>query len=218
MSLGHHNHNKFQRVSHLGFVTAPTSLNGGELNFARCLAICCAGTLCTFWGPLAPNRILPCAKFTLHPSLALSYIGSITAQHLSSGCHKLCGMVQGMELRNFRSSLFFNRGRHLCSDGIATAGDTRFIWWMQMECQVFTNHQTKPTHLGCNSTSGLLPSISTNIYYYYSAQKLTFYGSMKVERLSWPRRCSRGVQPLPKAEYHSGCNDQWHDFILGVKI
>jgi len=30
---------KFQRVSHLGIVTAPTSLSGGQLNFARCLAV-----------------------------------------------------------------------------------------------------------------------------------------------------------------------------------
>ena len=30
---------KFQRVSGLGFVTAPTSLNGGPPNFARCLAV-----------------------------------------------------------------------------------------------------------------------------------------------------------------------------------
>ena len=41
---------KFQRVSRLGFVTAPTSLNGGQPNFARCLPICLvvswAGTLC----------------------------------------------------------------------------------------------------------------------------------------------------------------------------
>jgi len=35
--LGHAS--KFQRVSHLRFVTAPTSLNGGQPNFARCLAI-----------------------------------------------------------------------------------------------------------------------------------------------------------------------------------
>ena len=36
-------------------------------------------------GALAPNRILPGAKFTFRPSLAFSYIGSITAQHFSSG-------------------------------------------------------------------------------------------------------------------------------------
>ena len=34
----------------------------------------------------APNGILPGAEFTLRPSLALSYIGSVTARHSSSGC------------------------------------------------------------------------------------------------------------------------------------
>jgi len=38
-----------------------------------------------FLGLLAPNGILPGAKFTLHPSVALSYIGSVTAWHSSSG-------------------------------------------------------------------------------------------------------------------------------------
>jgi len=44
-SLGHPS--KFQRISCLGFVTAPTSLNGGQQNFAGCLAVSLAGTLCT---------------------------------------------------------------------------------------------------------------------------------------------------------------------------
>jgi len=39
----------------------------------------------TFLGALAPNAILPGAKFTLRPSLAFSYIGSVTARHSSSG-------------------------------------------------------------------------------------------------------------------------------------
>jgi len=34
---------------------------------------------------LAPDGILPGAKFTLRPSFAFSYIGSITARHSSSG-------------------------------------------------------------------------------------------------------------------------------------
>jgi len=42
-SLGHPS--KFQRVLRLGFVTAPTSLNGGLPNFARCSAVSWAGTL-----------------------------------------------------------------------------------------------------------------------------------------------------------------------------
>ena len=34
---------------------------------------------------LSPSGILPAAKFTLRPSLAFSYIGSVTARHSSSG-------------------------------------------------------------------------------------------------------------------------------------
>jgi len=41
--LGHPS--KFQRVSRLAFVTAGTSLSGGQPNFAWCLAISWAGTL-----------------------------------------------------------------------------------------------------------------------------------------------------------------------------
>jgi len=37
------------------------------------------------FGGSCPDRISPGAKFTLCPSLAFSYIGSITARHFSSG-------------------------------------------------------------------------------------------------------------------------------------
>jgi len=81
-SLGHAS--KFQRFLHLGFVTA--AFTGGQPNFAQCLAVSWAATLCIhFPGLLPPDGISPCAKFTLHPSLALSYIGSVTARHSSSG-------------------------------------------------------------------------------------------------------------------------------------
>jgi len=63
-SFGHPS--KFQRVSHLGFVTAATSLTGGQPNFARCLAISWSATpYIHFWGLLPPDRSLPGAKFTL---------------------------------------------------------------------------------------------------------------------------------------------------------
>jgi len=38
-----------------------------------------------FWGHLPFGGILISAKFTLRPSLAFSYIGSVTAWHSSSG-------------------------------------------------------------------------------------------------------------------------------------
>jgi len=77
---------KFQRVSRLAFVTAATSLNGGQPNFARCLDVSWIGTLyIPFPGLLPPDGILPRAEFTLRPTLAFSYIGSVTAWHSSSG-------------------------------------------------------------------------------------------------------------------------------------
>jgi len=42
-------------------------------------------TMYTFSGVLAADGILPCTKFTLRPTLAFSYIGSVTARHTSSG-------------------------------------------------------------------------------------------------------------------------------------
>jgi len=48
--LGHPS--KFQRVSRLGFVTAPTLLNGGQPNLARCLAVSWVGMY--IFGALAP--------------------------------------------------------------------------------------------------------------------------------------------------------------------
>ena len=53
---------------------------------ARYLAVCWASTLYVhFRGLLPRNGVLPGAKFTLLPILALSYIGSVTALHSSSG-------------------------------------------------------------------------------------------------------------------------------------
>jgi len=50
------------------------------------LIVSWAGTLYIhFWGLLNPDEIFPGATFTLRPSLALSYIGSVAAWHSSSG-------------------------------------------------------------------------------------------------------------------------------------
>ena len=51
-------HSTFQRVPRLGFVTAPTSLNGCQPNFARCLAVSWAGTLYMHF-----RGLLPLTKF-----------------------------------------------------------------------------------------------------------------------------------------------------------
>jgi len=60
-SLGHPS--KFQRRSHLGFITAATSLTGGQPNFAWCLAVFWAGTrYIDYRRLLPPDGILPGAK------------------------------------------------------------------------------------------------------------------------------------------------------------
>jgi len=64
---------------------------------------------------LPPDGISPRAKFTLRPSLALSYIGSVTAWHSSSGLAKLCGVVQEWNYGTFAEGATYIRlgGHHV---------------------------------------------------------------------------------------------------------
>ena len=106
---------KFQRVSRLGFVTTTTSLNGGQPNCARCLAVSCTGILYMhFGGLLPPDKIYQLPSCKIH--FASKFCILVYWQHYCTALEqrpsaKHCGMVLGMELRNFR------RGRHLCSAG-----------------------------------------------------------------------------------------------------
>ena len=112
VGLGHPS--KFQRGSRLGFVTATTSLDASQPNFAPSLAVCWAGILYTHFRVGGSNGILPGAKFTLRPSIAFSCIGSVTARQSRSwrqpnfaACYNF---LQGIELTNFRSSSFSRPG------------------------------------------------------------------------------------------------------------
>jgi len=65
----------------------------------------------TFSGLLQPSRILPGAKFILRPKSCIlqfwqRYCTALEQWTLA----KLCGMVQGIELWNFRSSSFSTEG------------------------------------------------------------------------------------------------------------
>jgi len=99
VSFGHHR--KCQWVSHLGFVTAPTSLNRDQPNFAWCLG---CYIIYTFLGSLAPNRILPGAKFTLRWIL-----GYCTALKQWTSA-KLCSVVSSRD----RAAIAFDTGRSNC--------------------------------------------------------------------------------------------------------
>jgi len=101
-------------VSCLGFVTAPKSLNGRQPNSVQCLAVSWAGTLYIhFWGLLPLTEFSP-VQNSLYVHVLCS--STLTALQLlqgtpAAGSAKLCGVVQGMELRNF------HRGRHLYAAG-----------------------------------------------------------------------------------------------------
>jgi len=77
---------KFQRFSRLGFVTAATSLNGSQPNFAGCLAVFyiyisggCKRNLA--WTEFCQVQNSVCVLQVL-----CSPIGNVTALHSSSGC------------------------------------------------------------------------------------------------------------------------------------
>jgi len=83
-SLGHPS--KFQRVSRLAFVTAATSLTGGQPNFARCLRVSWAGTLYIhFRGFLPPDRILRGVNSLYVQVLRSPILAASTARYSSSG-------------------------------------------------------------------------------------------------------------------------------------
>jgi len=100
-SLGHPS--KFQRVLCLGFITAPTSLNWGQPDFALCLALSCTCVLCMHFGGFCrltefcqlQNSL--CVQLLHSPKLAALLYGTWA---LASA--KVCGVVQGMELWNLR--------------------------------------------------------------------------------------------------------------------
>jgi len=110
-SLGHPS--KFQWVLRLAFVTATTSLIGGQPNFARCLAISWAGTLYIHFRRLLPRQNFSWYKihFTSKSCILLYWqrypiLAAFCRALQQWASAKLCGMVQGMELKDF------HRGRH----------------------------------------------------------------------------------------------------------
>jgi len=115
--LGHPS--KFQRVSCLGFVTAPTSLNGGQPNFAQCLA----GTLYIHF-----RRLLPLTEFReVQNSLCVQVLHSPTvywqrycaALHYRSRCRLGCGLAWAQSIMCYMPRSDPPRERAILVDGRA---------------------------------------------------------------------------------------------------
>ena len=137
---------KFQRVSRLGFVSAATSLTRGQPNFARCFGVSWGATLYIhFRGLLTPNGILPRAKFTLRPSLAFSYIGSVTARH-----HAAAGVSQTLR-RGTRNGIteLSQRAPPIFGWAAITFGiGPHFSWLLPANVE-------SALHAGCKAVTGL---------------------------------------------------------------
>ena len=49
----------------------------------------------------------------------------------------------------------------------------------------------------------------------FTTHQYSFYRPMEGGRLSRPRHCSKGAQPVPKAVYCSGCCDKHKAAVVG---
>jgi len=87
---------KFQRVWHLGFITAPTSLNGCQRNFARYLAVSWTGTLYIHFRELLPPPLTEFCQVQNSLCLLLYWQRYCTALEQCASA-KLCRVVQGMK-------------------------------------------------------------------------------------------------------------------------
>jgi len=80
-----------------------TSLNGSQPNFARCLADCWAGIIYILFGGSCPwQNFSRCKIHFRSKSCVLLYWQRYCTALQQRASAKLCGVVQGMELRNFR--------------------------------------------------------------------------------------------------------------------
>ena len=170
-SLGHPS--KFQWVLRLHFIIAATSLTGGQPNLARCLpspGLVYTVSLYTFSSALAPDGILPGAKFTLHPSLVFSYIVSVTVRHSSSGRQaKFSACYKEWKYGTFAEGATSIRqgGHHV--------GHRRTFWCMLFPARVQTLQSSSP--------SNSLPNIALYMYVYITACLCNISDKMKPKTL-----------------------------------
>jgi len=120
---------KFQRVSSLGFVTAATSLTGGQPNSARCLAVSCAGTphfrglLIAPWSNFYHVQNSLCVQILRSPILAALLHGTPAA-----GSAKLCGVEQRAPPIFGRAAITLGIGPHSTPwDGVSQKGRQRHL-------------------------------------------------------------------------------------------
>ena len=89
---------------------------------------------------------------------------------------------------------------------------TRFIWWMQTHRRGGRQPSDQANRLGLRVRQKKMAAIVHIHHRHFIITQpeswYSFYRPTKGRRLSRPRHCSKGVQPMPKAVYRSDCRDK----------
>ena len=89
---------------------------------------------------------------------------------------------------------------------------TRFIWWIQTKRRGGRQPSDQANRLGLRvRQKDIAPTVHIHHRHFIITQPESWYSFHRPTeggRLSRPRHCSKGVQPVPKAVYHSGCRDK----------
>ena len=109
-----------------------------------------------------------------------------------------------------RGPRFESHRRRLCLSRQPLREFTRFIWWMQTQRQGGRQPPDQANWLGL-WVRRKAATVHIHHRHFIITQPLSwysFYRPAEGGRLSRPRHCSKGVQPVPKAVYGSGCRDK----------
>jgi len=160
---------KFQPVSSFVFVTAATYLIGSQPNCARCLAI--PGLVhYTFSEALAPWRnFVWCKIHFTSESCVLLYWQHYCTTRQQGASAKLCGVVQGMGLRNFR------RGRHLYSAGRSSRWASAHIVVYFFILYIVIHHHSLLTAIAAHSNGQAIIFCSCGFYLSFFLLFLSFF-------------------------------------------
>ena len=89
---------------------------------------------------------------------------------------------------------------------------SRFIWWMQTQRRGGRQRSDQANRLGLRvHQKEMAATVHIHHRHFIITQPeswYSFYRPTEGGRLSRPRHCSKGVQPVPKTVYRSGCCDK----------
>jgi len=155
-------------------------------------------------------------EFLVH-SLSINFLlCSISRQSSCIGGLSTCWTMLVTAKNNNNNNNDNNNNRDDIYGGVIMAKSlrefTRFIWWMQTQCWGGRQPSDQANRLeqGVHQKE-MAATVHIHHRHFIINQPegwYSFYRPTEGGRLSWPRHCSKGVQPVPKAVYRSGYRDK----------